>query len=46
VKADDGSFGSSALEQGGVFRWTFTKPGTYSYSCEMHPFMSGKVVAE
>jgi len=24
----------------------FTKPGTYSYTCEMHPFMSGKIVVD
>jgi len=24
----------------------FTKPGTYSYACEMHPFMTGKIVVE
>ncbi len=46
VTADDGSFASGPLEQGGEFKRQFTKPGTYSYSCEMHPFMTGKVVVE
>jgi plastocyanin len=46
VTADDGSFSSGPLEQGGEFRKQFTKPGTYSYTCEMHPFMTGKVVVE
>jgi plastocyanin len=46
VTADDGSFSSATLDQGGEFKRKFTKPGTYSYSCEMHPFMSGKVVVE
>lgn len=46
VTADDGSFDSGSLGQGGEFKKTFTKPGTYSYSCEMHPFMAGKVVVE
>ena len=46
VTADDGSFGSPTLEMGGEFKVKFMKPGTYSYTCEMHPFMSGKVVVE
>lgn len=46
VVADDGSFNSPTLEQGGVFKKLFTKPGSYGYSCEMHPFMSGKIVVE
>ncbi len=46
VTADDGSFSSGPLEQGGEFRKQFMKPGTYSYTCEMHPFMTGKVVVE
>ena len=46
VTADDGSFSSGPLEQGGEFRKQFSKPGTYSYTCEMHPSMTGKVVVE
>lgn len=46
VTADDGSFSSPPLDQGGVFKKMFTKTGTYSYTCEMHPFMSGKIVVE
>lgn len=46
VTADDGSFASPPMDQGGVFKKAFTKPGTYSYACEMHPFMTGKVVVE
>jgi plastocyanin len=46
VTADDGSFASPTLAEGGEFRKTFTKPGTYSYTCEMHPFMSGTIVVE
>lgn len=46
VTADDGSFDSGPLGQGGEFKKKFTKPGTYSYACGMHPFMSGKVVVE
>jgi plastocyanin len=46
VTADDGSFASPPLNQGGVFKKVFTKPGTYSYTCEMHPFMTGKIVVD
>ena len=46
VTAEDGSFDSGTLTQGAEFRKKFMKPGTYSYSCEMHSFMSGKVVVE
>lgn len=46
VTADDGSFSSGPLEQGGEFKRRFTKEGTYSYTCEMHPFMTGKVVVK
>ena len=46
VTADDGSFQSPPLEEGKVFKKTFTKAGTYSYTCEMHPFMTGKIVVE
>lgn len=46
VTADDGSFSSGPLDEGGEFKKMFTKPGTYSYTCEMHPFMTGKVVVE
>jgi plastocyanin len=46
VTADDGSFSSPPMDQGGVFKKIFTKPGTYSYACEMHPFMTGKIVVE
>lgn len=46
VTADDGSFASGPLGQGATFRQLFAKPGTYSYACEMHPFMAGKVVVD
>jgi plastocyanin len=46
VIADDGSFSSPALEQGGVFKRVFAKPGTYSYTCEMHPFMAARIEVE
>jgi len=44
VTSNTGAFGSSALQPGTGYSHTFTKPGTYSYHCSIHPFMTGKVV--
>lgn len=44
VTSDSGAFSSSVLQSGASFTFTFTKPGTYSYHCSIHPFMTGKVV--
>jgi plastocyanin len=44
-----GLFASGLLPQGGVFRFTFTKPGTYFYECRIHfmdPAMHAQVVVE
>jgi plastocyanin len=35
--------GSSALDTGDAFSYTFTKPGTYKYFCTLHPQMVGSV---
>jgi plastocyanin len=44
VTADDGSFSSSTLGQGQIYSFTFTKAGTYTYHCTIHPSMHGTVV--
>lgn len=44
VTATDRSFGSQPLNTGDTFRHTFTSPGTYTYLCTIHPFMTGTVV--
>ena len=44
VTSDTGAFGSPVLQPGAGYSFTFTKPGTYSYHCTIHPFMTGKVV--
>ena len=44
VTSNTGAFGSSVLQPGDGYSFTFTKPGTYSYHCTIHPFMTGKVV--
>jgi plastocyanin len=44
VTATDKSFDSEALDTSGAWTYTFTKPGTYSYFCELHPYMKATVV--
>ena len=46
VTAEDGSFNSGTITSGGEFKMRFIRPGTYSYTCDMHSFMSGKIVVE
>jgi plastocyanin len=44
VTSDTGAFNSPVLQPGAGFSFMFAKPGTYSYHCTIHPFMTGKVV--
>ena len=46
VVSDDQSFKSKAMDTDEAFSQTFTKPGTYSYFCSIHPHMTGKVVVQ
>ena len=46
VVSSDKSFRSKALDTNDEFSFTFTKPGTYSYICSLHPRMTGKVIVE
>ncbi len=46
VTASDGSFDSKGLDTHGVWRHAFSKPGTYAYFCELHPFMKGTIVVK
>ncbi|GBE24545.1 amicyanin precursor [bacterium BMS3Bbin02] len=39
--ADEGLWASGALDSGGVFGFTFTEPGAYTYFCSIHPSMTG-----
>jgi plastocyanin len=43
ITADDGSFDSGTLQQGGEYRKKFTSPGTIRYSCDIHAYMSGRI---
>jgi plastocyanin len=46
VTASDNSFSSKALETGDTFSHTFVQPGTYTYFCAIHPFMTGRVTVQ
>jgi plastocyanin len=40
VTSDDGStFDSGAFSHGLTFKFTAGQPGTYTYTCRIHPFM-------
>jgi plastocyanin len=42
--ADNGSFDSGNLNRGQSYSRKFSSAGTFSYFCEPHPFMKGRVV--
>jgi plastocyanin len=42
----DGVFKSKVMDTDEKFSFKFTKAGTYSYYCTIHPKMTGKVVVQ
>jgi plastocyanin len=46
VSDDKTTFKSKALDTDDNFSYTFSKAGTYSYFCSIHPKMTGKVVVQ
>lgn len=46
VSEDKTTFKSKALDTDQNYSYTFTKPGTYTYFCSIHPKMTGKVVVQ
>jgi plastocyanin len=46
VVSEDNSFKSKVLDTDENFSYTFTKAGTYSYYCSIHPRMTGKIVVQ
>lgn len=46
IASDDGLFKSKALDTEDKYSYTFTKAGTYSYFCSVHPKMVGKIVVQ
>jgi plastocyanin len=43
VTDSGGAFGSGPIPPGQTFEFTFVSPGTYSYYCVYHPWMTGTV---
>lgn len=41
--ADDGSFDSGQLTSGQSFSQTLSTPGTFTYHCSVHPFMTAMI---
>ena len=46
VSDDKTTFKSHALDTDEKFTFTFTKPGTYSYFCSIHPKMTAQVIVQ
>ncbi len=44
VTSSDGIFSSGNMATGGMFNFTFSKPGKYQYQCLIHPSMVGYVI--
>jgi len=42
----DGVFKSKVMDTDEKFTYTFTKPGTYSYYCTIHPKMTGTIIVQ
>jgi plastocyanin len=42
----DGVFKSKVMDTDEKFSYTFTKAGTYSYFCSVHPKMTGQIVVK
>ena len=46
VVSDTGTFRSGAMDTNESFSFKFDKPGTYHFTCSIHPRMVGTVVVE
>jgi plastocyanin len=46
VSNDEGMFRSAALDTDESFSFKFDKPGTYHYTCTIHPRMVGTITVE
>jgi plastocyanin len=44
VVSDSGLFRSPGLDTGESFSFTFDRPGTYPFTCSVHPRMVGTVI--
>jgi plastocyanin len=46
VTSSTNLFKSKVLGAGDKFSFAFTRPGTYTYFCSLHPHMTGTIVVE
>ena len=46
VVSEDKSFKSKVLDTDESYVFTFSKPGTYTYFCSIHPKMTGKIMVQ
>jgi plastocyanin len=46
VASDEGLFRSPAMDTDESFSYKFDKPGTYHYTCTIHPRMIGTITVE
>jgi plastocyanin len=46
IKGDPQVFDSGALDTDDKFSFTFSKPGTYTYYCKVHPHMTGVITVK
>jgi plastocyanin len=44
--SDNNVWDSGVLNPGQSFSFTFTTPGTYTYHCNIHPFMKGTIIVQ
>lgn len=42
----EGVFDSGLLSSGDTFEYTFDEPGTYDYTCTIHPSMQATIIVE
>ena len=40
------TFSSDSLSSGASYKFTFTKPGTYTYHCSIHPSKKGTIIVQ
>lgn len=46
VTADGGAFDSQTVGPNNSFSFTFTKAGTYTYHCAIHPYMTATIIVQ
>jgi plastocyanin len=44
VVSDTGLFRTAAMDTGDAFSFKFDKPGTYHFTCSIHPRMVGSII--